>query len=63
MNPLRHLEKKSLDRETACRKASIYTGQKNTEKRRHTSMPRVEIEPTIPMRKQQRPTPYTARPL
>jgi hypothetical protein len=27
----------------------LHTGQHNTEKRGHTSMPRVEFEPTIPV--------------
>jgi hypothetical protein len=30
-------------------KASTYTGQHNTERRRHTSMPRAGFEPAIPM--------------
>jgi hypothetical protein len=30
-------------------KASTYIGQHNTEKRRHTSMPRAGFEPAIPM--------------
>jgi hypothetical protein len=30
-------------------KASTYTGQHNTEKHRHTSMPRAGFEPAIPM--------------
>jgi hypothetical protein len=38
-----------LDRGSARRKASTYTGQHNTEKRGHTSMPLVGFEPTIPV--------------
>jgi len=38
-----------LDGGSARRKASTYTGQHNTEKRGHTSMARVEFEPTIPV--------------
>jgi hypothetical protein len=30
-------------------KASTYTGQHNTERRRHTSVPRAGFEPAIPM--------------
>jgi hypothetical protein len=36
-----------LDGESARRKASTYTGQHNTEKRGHTSMPRVGFQLTI----------------
>jgi len=38
-----------LDGESARRKASTYTGQHNTEKCGHTSMPRAGFEPTIPV--------------
>jgi len=34
---------------SARRKASTYTGQHNTEKHRHTSMPRAGFEAAIPM--------------
>jgi len=34
---------------SARRKAITYTGQHNTEKRGHTSTPRVGLEPTIPV--------------
>jgi hypothetical protein len=37
----------SLDGGSARRKASAYTGQHNTEKRGHMSMPRAGFEPTI----------------
>jgi len=37
-----------LDGGSAKRKASTYTGQHNTDKRRHTSMPRARFEPAIP---------------
>jgi len=36
-----------LDGGSARRKATTYTGQHNTEKRGHTSMPRAGFEPTI----------------
>jgi len=39
----------SLDRGSAHHKASTYTGQHDTEKRRHTSMPWAGHEPTIPV--------------
>jgi len=38
-----------LDGGSARRKATAYTGQHNTEKRGHTSMPRVGFEHTIPV--------------
>jgi len=38
-----------LDWGSARRKASTYTGQNNTEKRGHTSMPRQGFEATIPV--------------
>jgi hypothetical protein len=38
-----------LDGGSARRKASTYTGQRNTEKRGHILMPREEFEPTIPV--------------
>jgi len=38
-----------LDGGSARRKATTYTGQHNTEKRGHTSMPRAGFEPTIPV--------------
>jgi hypothetical protein len=39
----------SLDGGSARRKVTTYTGQHNTEKRGHTSMPRAGFEPTIPV--------------
>jgi hypothetical protein len=48
---------------SARRKASTYTGQHNTERRRQTSMPWAGLEPTIPTTNRPRPTPQTARPL
>jgi hypothetical protein len=41
-----------LDEGSAQHKASIYTGQNNTEKHGHTSMPQAEFEPAIPVLKQ-----------
>jgi len=38
-----------LDWGSTRRKAITYTGQHNTEKFGHTSMPRAGFEPTIPM--------------
>jgi len=38
-----------LDGGSARRKATTYTGQHNTEKRGHTSMPRAGFEPMIPI--------------
>jgi hypothetical protein len=38
-----------LGRGSARRKAITNTGQNNTERRGHTSMPRAEFEPTIPV--------------
>jgi len=38
-----------LDGGSARRKATTYTGQHNTEKRGHTSMPRAGFEPMIPV--------------
>jgi hypothetical protein len=38
-----------MDGGSARRKASTYTGQHNTEKHRHTSMPRAGFENAIPM--------------
>jgi len=38
-----------LDGGSARRKATTYTGQHNTEKRGHTSMPRAGFEPKIPV--------------
>jgi hypothetical protein len=37
----------SLDGGSARHKSTTYTGQHNTEKRGHTSMPRAGFEPTI----------------
>jgi hypothetical protein len=37
-----------MDGRSALRKATTYTGQHNTEKRAHMSMPRAGFEPTIP---------------
>jgi hypothetical protein len=39
----------TLDGDSAQRKASTYTGQHNTEKGGHTSMPRTGFEPPIPV--------------
>jgi hypothetical protein len=39
----------SLDGGSAYRKASTYTGQHDTEKRGHTSMPRAGFEHAIPV--------------
>jgi hypothetical protein len=38
-----------MDGGSVRRKASTYTGQHNTVKRRHTSMPRAGFDPTIPV--------------
>jgi len=38
-----------LDGGSTRRKATTYTGQRNTEKRGHTSMPRAGFEHTIPV--------------
>jgi len=40
-----------LDRGSIRRKASTYTGQRNTEKHGYTSMPRAGFEPIIPVLK------------
>jgi hypothetical protein len=54
----------SLDGGSARRKASTYTGQHNTEKRGHTSMPRVGFEPKIPVFERPKTVrAQTARPL
>jgi len=38
-----------LDAGSAHRKVCTYSGQQNTEKRRHTSMPPTRFEPMIPL--------------
>jgi len=47
-NPFRHFGR-ALWGGSAHHKASTYKGQHNTERRRHTSRPRAEFEPTITM--------------
>jgi hypothetical protein len=48
MNLFLDIWKDSLDGRSARRKATTYTGQHNTEKRGHTSMPGAGFERTIP---------------
>jgi hypothetical protein len=59
---LRHLAVFLCTSDQRVAKVFTYTGQHNTETQRQTSMPRGRIEPTIPVTKQPRPTPQTARP-
>jgi hypothetical protein len=49
MNLFLDIWQDSLDERSARRKAPTCTGQHNTEKREHTSMPRAEFEPTVPV--------------
>jgi hypothetical protein len=62
MNLQGHLN--SLDGRSARRRASAYTGQHNTEKRRRTFMPQAGLEPAIPVFERSKTVrAQTARPL